>query len=283
VRSFACCPGVAALLLIGAALTPLTAAQAQTPDAPPAAAEAQTSDTAQPPLTTEQSGAIDDALKNLFADPGPQPGPDVFGYAAVTIGATPMEDMWRAAIDPAPALTGEWADLVGRIGGLSTLSRATAVNIFVNHHIAFADDLSIYGVADHWAGLAETIAHGRGDCEDFAIAKMQLLAAAGVSPRDLYVILVRDVGRDIDHAVLAVREDDRFYILDSANDAVRSAEQVKGYRPVVSFSGDARWTFGVRTATAVAAGDIQAQPSADQAAGGGTPAPRVDPSAPPYR
>ncbi len=184
-------------------------------------------------------------------------------------------------MDPVEGLPGAWADLIARIQGLSVLQRAEEVNRFTNHHIAFSDDLSIYGVADHWASLAETIAHGRGDCEDFAIAKMQLLAAAGVPKRDLYVILVRDVVREIDHAVLAVRDGDRLYILDSANDRVLSPEQVNGYRPVVSFSGDARWTFGLRTASA-ASSVAAAQPAADPNRGANAPA-HIDPSWPPFR
>jgi hypothetical protein len=41
--------------------------------------------------------------------------------------------------------------------------------------------------------------------EDFAIAKMQILAAAGVPTRDMYLTLVRDLRRQEDHAVLVVR------------------------------------------------------------------------------
>src|SRR5439155_18744930 len=134
----------------------------------------------------------------------------------------------------------------------------------------------------HWAGLAETIAHGRGDCEDFAIAKMQLLAAAGVPQRDLYLILVRDEVRQIDHAVAAVRDEDRIYILDSANDRVVSPEQVRGYRPVVGFSGDARWTFGLRGADVAAGGRVEAQPGAEPAAAP-APSPHFGRNTPPFR
>jgi predicted transglutaminase-like cysteine proteinase len=268
VRFLARLGGLAAMVLVVA-----SPALAQPADAP--------AEDAPPPASSEQAAAIEGALQDLFSAPLPQAGPDVFGYAAVEIGATRLEDQWRRITqDAAPQLAGPWADLVDRIQPTSLLSRIQAVNSFTNHHLVFADDLSIYGVADHWAGLAETIAQGRGDCEDFAIAKMQLLAAAGVPTRDLYLILVRDTGRDIDHAVAAVRDGDRLYILDSANDAVRTADQVKGYRPVASFSGETRWTFGLRTAAAPT-GDIEAQPAAEPArVGEATP---VEPTTPPFR
>ena len=224
----------------------------------PSAAPAQDAESAS---DAQQTTAIEGALKDLFADPGPQPGPDLFGYDAASIGATPMEDAWRGAASGGE-LSGPWADLVGRIGGLPAWTQAEAVNAFVNRRIAVADDPAVYGVADHWASLSETIAEGRGDCEDFAIAKMQLLIDAGVSPRDLYLVLVRDTVREADHAVLAVRDGERLWILDSANERMLGAEQVTRYRPIVGFSGDARWTFGHRT-TQVAAAPIAVQPAAE--------------------
>jgi predicted transglutaminase-like cysteine proteinase len=201
------------------------------------------------PLSASEAAALDTMLAGLFAAPDPQTPPDVLGYAAVPVGATAMDAQWRAAtISGSSGIAGPWADLVARVRSLPAPTRAAAVNVFVNHSIAFSDDASIYGVSDHWAGLEETVRRGRGDCEDFALAKMQLLAAAGAPQRDLYLVIVRDMVRDIDHAVLAVRDGDRFYILDSANDRVSAPGLAARYRPIASFSGDARWTFGHRAA-----------------------------------
>jgi predicted transglutaminase-like cysteine proteinase len=41
------------------------------------------------------------------------------------------------------------------------------------------------GVADFWANAGETLRRGTGDAEDIAIAKMQVLKAAGFDPKDL--------------------------------------------------------------------------------------------------
>ena len=34
---------------------------------------------------------------------------------------------------------------------------------------------------------------GRGDCEDYAIAKLQMLRAAGFEDRDLYLVIAKDL------------------------------------------------------------------------------------------
>lgn len=236
-----------------------------------------------PPAAAGQSGTLDDVIKGLFDDAGAPAGPDVFGYASVSIGSTPMDDLWRrAAVGAPPELGGEWAALVDRIQDVPVRTKIEAVNSFTNKHIAYASDQAVYGVDDYWAGLSETIAHGRGDCEDFAIAKMQLLAAAGVPQRDLYLILVRDTVRDADHAVLAVRDGDKIYVLDSLDDRVLTADQIKTYRPTISFSGDARWTFGVYNAALDNNPDaLDAQTSAVASAQAHQTVPRSMPSLPP--
>ena len=122
-------------------------------------------------------------------------------------------------------------------------SVAEVVNGFVNRRVALAADQDVYGARDYWATLDETVEAGRGDCEDFAIAKMQLLEAAGVAPQDLYLLLVRDVGREVEHAVLLLREGSRLLVLDSASEQVAPAGQVTRYRPLMAFSGEARWLF----------------------------------------
>jgi hypothetical protein len=52
---------------------------------------------------------------------------------------------------------------------------------FVNDSIAHADDDEQFG-GDEWLTPLETLALGRGDCEDLAIAKYLLLLAAGSPP-----------------------------------------------------------------------------------------------------
>jgi predicted transglutaminase-like cysteine proteinase len=73
---------------------------------------------------------------------------------------------------------------------------------------------------------------------------MQLLAALGLPQDDMYLVLVRDLVRRQDHAVLAVRLDGRFVVLDNNSDALLEDGQVRDYRPVMSYSGGRRWIHG---------------------------------------
>lgn len=119
-----------------------------------------------------------------------------------------------------------------------------AVNRWVNDRIAYTEDRELFGRADHWAGPRQTLALGKGDCEDYALLKMHLLAAAGIPRKDMYLTIARDLVRRSDHAVLVVRTDSGFLMLDNATDRVLDAGSAFDYRPVLSFSEDKSWLHG---------------------------------------
>ena len=123
-------------------------------------------------------------------------------------------------------------------------NRIAKVNRWVNRRIAYASDAKLYGKADHWASLRETLSRGKGDCEDYAIAKMEILAAMGVAREDMYLTLARDLVRRDDHAVLIVKLDGRSILLDNASDALIDGDKANDYRPIMSFSADRRFVHG---------------------------------------
>ena len=96
---------------------------------------------------------------------------------------------------------------------------------------------------------------GFGDCEDFSIAKMALLRMVGIPDDDMFLVLLRDRHRRIDHAVLAVRRDGRTWVLDNRTDKLLPQEQVADYAPTMSFSGPFMWIYGQRSAHNVPASD----------------------------
>ena len=177
--------------------------------------------------------------------------PDVFGTVARKVGHTPLDNRWHS-VEHAP-VTGSAAHFAQSVKGDAPLKKLEAVNWYVNRRVQFTDDYKRFGRADVWSTANETLRSGRGDCEDFAIAKMQLLEAAGVAERDLYVLLVHDTARVLDHAVLLVRDGRELLVLDSMDDQVRTAGAVKVYRPVAGFSGPARWRFSAADAPQPAA------------------------------
>ena len=70
------------------------------------------------------------------------------------------------------------------------------------------------GTAPLTTGAAplETFSDGRGDCEDYAFAKLVALRESGMATADLRLLLVRDLVSRQDHAVLAARHDGHWLV-----------------------------------------------------------------------
>lgn len=119
-----------------------------------------------------------------------------------------------------------------------------AINASVNGSIRYVEDRELYGEADHWATASETLRRRAGDCEDIAIVKMQMLAAYGVKREDMYLVIARDLVRSADHAMLVVKVDGQYWLLDNATDQVLDARQSYDYRPILSFGQNTKWIHG---------------------------------------
>jgi predicted transglutaminase-like cysteine proteinase len=89
------------------------------------------------------------------------------------------------------------------------------INRAVNLAIIATSDQAQYGVEDKWASPLMTFTSGRGDCEDYALAKYAALRAAGFADADLRLLIVRLPQLKTDHAVLSVRHDGRWLVLDN--------------------------------------------------------------------
>ena len=77
-----------------------------------------------------------------------------------------------------------------------------------------------------------TLARGAGDCEDYTIAKMAALKAAGVPSEDLRLVILHDSAHGEDHAVLAVRLDGRWLVLDNRMLVMRADNEITNYQPI---------------------------------------------------
>ena len=94
-------------------------------------------------------------------------------------------------------------------------ARIGVINRAINLAIHPMSDLAQWGVEDRWTAPLATLTTGFGDCEDYAIAKYVALMQAGVAAEDVQLIIVRDLARDGDHAVVAVRLDGHWIMLDN--------------------------------------------------------------------
>lgn len=106
------------------------------------------------------------------------------------------------------------------------LSQLDEVNRKVNAAVAPATDMEIYGVNEHWSLPGE-----RGDCEDYALLKRQILMKSGWPSSALLMTVVRDERGD-GHAVLTARTAQGDFILDNKVSDIRLWHQT-GYRYVM--------------------------------------------------
>jgi predicted transglutaminase-like cysteine proteinase len=188
---------------------------------------------------------ITNAVVSRSSDDGALNGrPDVFGSVALKVGHTPLDVRWHA-VEHSP-VTGAPAHFAATLKGFAAIEQLELVNNFVNHRVQYEDDAKRFGRADVWSSANDTLRSGRGDCEDYAIAKLQMLRAAGFSQRDLYLVIVRDLVRRADHAVLVARAAEHLYVLDDGTDEVLDSKSVPDYRPVLTFASYGEWTHGYR-------------------------------------
>jgi len=129
-----------------------------------------------------------------------------------------------------------FARMIDAVRGKAGLARLHAANETVNHSVRYVSDYGQWGQADHWSSPLETIAKGRGDCEDYAIAKYGLLRAAGMANADLKIVLVHDRAVRADHAVLAARHEGKWLILDNRHDRLSADGESRELVPLFALN-----------------------------------------------
>lgn len=253
--------GAAASLVLGLLATAPSSAQSLRGSFP---TDGQSSPTV-PRLRDDTTAAIDPRQA------APTRGQGVFNTVLIPAARLTISSRWQAIIDDNPArvfLEGcDKAPLTCQTAAVKAFSRLDAeneatplprlvlirkANLAVNHSVRYQLDPVTYGLEDYWATPVETALHGAGDCEDFAIMKMGMLAAFGLPLSSMQVVVLKDTRRNIGHAVLNVRLGETNYILDNLTDQVRSDDQISNYQPFYSVSAHGSWLHGVRRATPVA-------------------------------
>jgi predicted transglutaminase-like cysteine proteinase len=161
------------------------------------------------------------------------------------------EAMLRAAQVQGPlAVSGARAlqVLLAGVVAQDDVPKLAAVNEFFNHRIVFTPDSEVWGQNDYWASPLETLGKGRGDCEDYVIAKYFSLTAAGVPTAKLRLVYVRALiggtgGVVQAHMVLAYypQAGAEPLILDNLIGEIRPASRRPDLEPVFSFNSDGLW------------------------------------------
>jgi predicted transglutaminase-like cysteine proteinase len=156
-----------------------------------------------------------------------------------------MDERWRRVAQP--DMSAAIAHIIAPVLTLTKKQQASFIQATVNRTIAYREDIENWGEADHWATASETLARRSGDCEDFAIVKMQALLQLGFDARDLYLVVGEDKAR-MAHAILLVRLDDRFWVLDDRVGKLVDAVEVHGFKPTITMGSGMAWLHGVEFA-----------------------------------
>ncbi len=123
---------------------------------------------------------------------------------------------------------------------MSLKDKVVGVNTLLNAR-PYVEDTRNYGKTDYWATPVEFMQRG-GDCEDYAIAKYASLRALGVPAEQMRVAIVYDKKMRLHHAILIVYDtNNRAYVLDNQERAVKDLASVNRYKPIYSINQKNWW------------------------------------------
>lgn len=150
-------------------------------------------------------------------------------------------------------------DLSAAGAGRNSRAKIGLINRAVDLAISPVSDDAQWGVPDRWSTPFETLRSSRGDCEDYAIVKYLALLEAGIPRDDLKIVILKNAFPREDHAVVAVRVDEQWLILDNRTltlvrdmDLTRATPEFvldqTGVRRFVSRGRNRAAPFGLRVA-----------------------------------
>ena len=151
---------------------------------------------------------------------------------------TEMEAVARCKADPSACTEAgkRFLLIAHEIRSRSGRAQIETANRLVNGAIRYMSDLNQHGAVDVWSAPLASLGSGRGDCEDYAIAKYVLLHDAGVREEDLRILLVRDRAVREDHAVLAVRNAGSWMMLDNRRSELAADSELPHFTPLYSLN-----------------------------------------------
>ncbi|QOZ52237.1 transglutaminase-like cysteine peptidase [Bradyrhizobium sp. CCBAU 53338] len=144
----------------------------------------------------------------------------------------------RSDAGSCPSYAAQFLRLVGAVKAKSGRARLEEVNLGVNTAIRYVSDLVQHHELDRWSSPLASFATGKGDCEDYAIAKYAALREAGIPDADMRLLLVRDRTVRQDHAVLAARLDGHWLILDNRWAGLREDNGELNFAPLFAINHD---------------------------------------------
>ena len=144
----------------------------------------------------------------------------------------------RCRIDPdhCPGPAQRLLEIIETARAKKGSARIGEVNRALNLLIVYTSDFVQHGLDDVWTPPLLTLASGRGDCEDFALAKYLALLELGVRSVDLRLVIL-ETKFQRQHAVLATRLNQGWVMLDNAHSLILEDRQLP-YRAIAAFGGE---------------------------------------------
>lgn len=181
-----------------------------------------------------------------------------FGIATAALDFPGLQQQLISRFGPARVpLLQDWQALLTTTRPLSEAEKLQQFNDFFNRNIVFDEDIAIWNQSDYWATPLETFGRGRGDCEDFSIAKYYSLRQAGIPVNKMRLIYVKAIQGDSQraHMVLAYYASPAAepLVLDNLDPAIKPASKRPDLIPVFSFNSQGIFA-GVSGKTTASAG-----------------------------
>lgn len=138
----------------------------------------------------------------------------------------------------------EWLKLLSTASETNVEAKLQRVNDFFNRKLSYTEDIELWGQSDYWATPLESLAKGKGDCEDYVIAKYFSLRSLSISDSQLRLVYVKarmggpNSSIEQAHMVLAYYPtgDAEPLILDNLITDIRPASRRKDLSPIFSFN-----------------------------------------------
>lgn len=172
----------------------------------------------------------------------------LFGSRGKPVSLTPVTKRWTRALGELEAGREQrlgfraYSAILDKVRDQRRGLQIPKVNYMVNRLVTYRDDVRLWQAGEYWASPVETLEKRAGDCEDYAILKYALLRDLGVDDSDMRIVVLRDTAARSHHAVLSVRHDGNWLILDNRFSRVRFERDLPNYQALYTVNASGEWS-----------------------------------------
>lgn len=176
----------------------------------------------------------------------------LFGSRGKPVSISPVSQRWQRALSELEGTAQDagqsrhgfraYSAILDQVRPLRRGLQIPKVNYMVNRLLAYREDSFLYKKGEYWASPVETLTRRAGDCEDYAILKYALLRDLGVKDEDMRIVVLRDTAARQYHAVLSVRHNGKWLILDNRFSRVRFERDLPHYQALYSVNAAGEWS-----------------------------------------